>query len=166
MYDVDENYSYPRIKIGDGENYVSNLPFIDEQGNFCIEVTQISDEAFGSSKTYDEFVEAFTKGKFIYAVMGGLVFTLNMYDLEYSTFNSIITNNEDVVLDTLIFQKSTNTFTIKEIPILQLAENLYQEGRAADAAMVGAAFDEVNEKLAKKVEAELVGTTLKLFNVL
>lgn len=96
--------------------------------------------------------------------MGGLVFTLNMYDLEYSTFSSIITNNEDVVLDTLIFQKNTNTFTVKEIPILQLAENLYQEGRAADAAMVGAAFDEVNEKLAKKVEAELVGTTLKLFN--
>ena len=53
MYDVDENYSYPRIKIGDGENYVSNLPFIDEQGNFCIEVTQLDDETFGSSKTYD-----------------------------------------------------------------------------------------------------------------
>ena len=103
-------------------------------------------------------------GKFIYAVLGGMVFTLNMYDLEYSTFSNIITNGEVAVLGTLLFQRSTNTFFVKEIPILQLAENLYQEGRAADAAMVGAAFDEVNEKLDKKVEAELVGTTLKLFN--
>lgn len=87
-----------------------------------------------------------------------------MYDLEYSTFSNIITNGEEATLGILTFQKSTNTFTVKEIPILQLAENLYQEGRAADAAMVGAAFDEVNEKLEKKVKVELVGTTLKFLN--
>ena len=28
IYDTDENYSYPRIKIGDGETNINNLPFI------------------------------------------------------------------------------------------------------------------------------------------
>lgn len=27
IYDIDNNYSYERIKIGDGETLVSNLPF-------------------------------------------------------------------------------------------------------------------------------------------
>ena len=30
IYDADENYNYPRIKIGDGEQYVSDLPFTGE----------------------------------------------------------------------------------------------------------------------------------------
>lgn len=27
IYDADQNYSYPRIKIGDGNNFVNDLPF-------------------------------------------------------------------------------------------------------------------------------------------
>ena len=30
IYDIDENYAYKRIKIGDGENTVAVLPFLDE----------------------------------------------------------------------------------------------------------------------------------------
>jgi hypothetical protein len=30
IYDEDENYSYKRIKIGNGKDLVSDLPFIDE----------------------------------------------------------------------------------------------------------------------------------------
>ena len=30
VYDIDENYAYKRIKIGDGENTVAVLPFLDE----------------------------------------------------------------------------------------------------------------------------------------
>ena len=30
VYDIDENHDYERIKIGDGVNIVSNLPFIDD----------------------------------------------------------------------------------------------------------------------------------------
>ena len=30
VYDPDENYDYQRIKIGDGERLLSNLPFITE----------------------------------------------------------------------------------------------------------------------------------------
>ena len=30
VYDVDENYNYPRVKIGDGVTAVSDLVFIDE----------------------------------------------------------------------------------------------------------------------------------------
>ena len=26
-YDIDENNSFPRVKVGDGENYVNDLPF-------------------------------------------------------------------------------------------------------------------------------------------
>ena len=31
IYDVDSNYSYERMKIGDGTTLVSSLPFIDAQ---------------------------------------------------------------------------------------------------------------------------------------
>lgn len=39
VYDIDETYATPRIKIGDGRTLVKNLPFIynviiDEEGNF------------------------------------------------------------------------------------------------------------------------------------
>jgi hypothetical protein len=30
VYDVDENYDYPRIKIGDGVNNINTLPFVTE----------------------------------------------------------------------------------------------------------------------------------------
>lgn len=30
VYDVDSNYSYERIKIGDGVTLVSNLPFVND----------------------------------------------------------------------------------------------------------------------------------------
>ena len=28
IYDADDNYSYPRVKIGDGQTYVTELPFL------------------------------------------------------------------------------------------------------------------------------------------
>lgn len=31
VYDPDENFSYPRIKIGDGEKTVSALDFVDDR---------------------------------------------------------------------------------------------------------------------------------------
>lgn len=31
IYDIDENYSYQRIKMGDGETKVNNLPFVNTQ---------------------------------------------------------------------------------------------------------------------------------------
>ena len=36
VYDPDNNYFFPRIKIGDGINNVNDLPFvnIDSEGNF------------------------------------------------------------------------------------------------------------------------------------
>lgn len=30
VYDIDENYSYERFKIGDGQNNVASLPFVVE----------------------------------------------------------------------------------------------------------------------------------------
>lgn len=30
IYDADEAHSLPRIKVGDGENNISALPFVDE----------------------------------------------------------------------------------------------------------------------------------------
>lgn len=29
IYDIDENYDYPRIKVGDGVKIIANLKFID-----------------------------------------------------------------------------------------------------------------------------------------
>jgi hypothetical protein len=28
IYDIDENHNYPRFKLGDGINYVNDLPFV------------------------------------------------------------------------------------------------------------------------------------------
>lgn len=30
VYDIDENYNYERIKIGDGKQYVNSLPFFND----------------------------------------------------------------------------------------------------------------------------------------
>lgn len=34
IYDIDNNYDYPRLKIGDGETIVSDLPFINDNKSF------------------------------------------------------------------------------------------------------------------------------------
>lgn len=31
IYDVDSTYTYPRIKVGDGVNTVTNLPFMNDE---------------------------------------------------------------------------------------------------------------------------------------
>lgn len=46
IYDIDGNNSSPRIKIGDGENYISNLEFFSS-GNEIIS-TETIDEICGT----------------------------------------------------------------------------------------------------------------------
>ena len=113
VYDVDENYSYPRIKIGDGKNYINSLPFIDEEGNFCIEVTPIGNDQLGSSKTYEQFEEAYLQGKFIYAVTNNMIFQLNYYTPDGATFSNIVTDSETAILGVLLFSRANNLFTVK-----------------------------------------------------
>lgn len=33
VYDIDSNHTYERFKIGDGENFVNDLPFCDDEIN-------------------------------------------------------------------------------------------------------------------------------------
>lgn len=60
VYDADENYSYKRVKIGDGETVVSALPFINEPTLDLIdEVSETLDVLSGSVSTnYNESVIA------------------------------------------------------------------------------------------------------------
>ena len=53
VYDIDENYTYERIKIGDGKTLVNNLPFYDENLNTLISnllerITDLENQAIPS----------------------------------------------------------------------------------------------------------------------
>lgn len=60
IYDADANYSYKRIKIGDGSTNVANLPFIDEPALDLIdEVSDALTTLSGSVSTnYNESIIA------------------------------------------------------------------------------------------------------------
>ena len=52
IYDVDDNYEYERMKIGDGESLVTDLPFINDS------ITdEIIDQICGRSIEWAEDVE-------------------------------------------------------------------------------------------------------------
>lgn len=43
VYDVDDNYDYERIKIGDGEQNVNDLPFFGGSSDSTLELITIAD---------------------------------------------------------------------------------------------------------------------------
>lgn len=43
IYDVDENTSFPRIKVGDGSTNVNSLPFLSQEGSDAISAAIIVD---------------------------------------------------------------------------------------------------------------------------
>lgn len=52
IYDIDENYSYKRLKIGDGETLINSLPFIGYA------TTAYVDEQIGEIETaLDEIIK-------------------------------------------------------------------------------------------------------------
>lgn len=66
VYDIDENYAYERIKIGDGEKNVNALPFVDDALRTDL-LTQIEEvdgkisavsELVGDTKVSDQIAEA------------------------------------------------------------------------------------------------------------
>lgn len=164
IYDADENYSYPRIKVGDGENYINQLPFIDEQGNFFVNLYSDDGNNFTASKPYEEITEAFLKHKAIYAiVMDSIVLPLNQWTPDQIVFGGLV--NDSGAAGVLgIYMSPDNTATANIVAIPAIDQTLTNDGYAADARIVGETFGDINEKLAKKLEVQLVGSTLKLFN--
>lgn len=51
VYDSDENYNYPRIKIGDGETNINDLPFIVDEAK----ITEIISSSLEDAKNSGEF---------------------------------------------------------------------------------------------------------------
>lgn len=69
VYDVDENYSYPRFKMGDGLTLVNDLPFLAPQPDWAqtdenaLDYIKNKPEIGDSSLSYDEMVEAINAAK-------------------------------------------------------------------------------------------------------
>ena len=73
IYDIDGNYSYERIKIGDGVQNVNQLPFAT---NRSLKVTILRD-ANGNNvidKTYKEIYDAASVGAHVYMVTGNTIY--------------------------------------------------------------------------------------------
>lgn len=72
VYDPDENFSYPRIKIGDGEKNVNALPFITDNVSvdkedlesffFIVETVKENGTYYLSGITFEEIIEKFNNG--------------------------------------------------------------------------------------------------------
>lgn len=163
IYDVDANYAYPRIKIGNGTNYLRDLLFANEQDNFFIEFNEISTEdesILMASKTFEQLVDAYLKNRMAYGIIAGNTFLpLNQLTPEKAIFRSIIDDSESYEIASIIFDSSNNVsidiFTIPEIDA-----SLQKSGFAADAAAVGLALGEINNKLNTKVSVNLDKGTL------
>ena len=52
IYDADENYSYQRIKIGDGKTKVNDLPFDNIQGDWNQDPSTLVQKHLGISGIY------------------------------------------------------------------------------------------------------------------
>ena len=62
IYDIDENNSIPRIKIGDGERTINNLPFsISGENGFSGSWNDLIDKPFGD---IDEWIEILNNPEF------------------------------------------------------------------------------------------------------
>lgn len=53
IYDVDDNYSYPRIKVGDGKTFVNELPFSQGVPPKAIDVSNGEIEFINSVRAID-----------------------------------------------------------------------------------------------------------------
>ena len=125
IYDIDENYNYKRIKIGNGVDNVSSLPFnedaildnvafINESDNENVEVPEESkklEPLIGTTEeiTPSQIAEAVSEGRTVTIthtdpIFGSCIF--NFFSIAY-TFNAVISssivilNNEYIVVELL-----------------------------------------------------------------
>ena len=104
IYDEDENYSYKRVKIGDGATLVSDLSFVTHSWN------DLEDRPFGDDFTY-------------------LIPEGTMSDNSEADFNSVIVNlpSLDVIdVDSLIYTKINDVVYESKIDLIQ--EGVYGFG--------------------------------------
>lgn len=87
IYDADQNYSYPRIKIGDGNNFVNDLPFavvnteIDSSKGIIVNITCDENmENWTADKRHAELLEAAQQGLPVYGNILGLITPVTAID--------------------------------------------------------------------------------------
>ena len=73
VYDIDENYDYERIKIGDGVQNVNDLPFVTNR-SFIVTVSRDADKNTVVDKTYQEIYDAAKSGMYVYMVTGNTIY--------------------------------------------------------------------------------------------
>lgn len=84
VYDIDDSYNYERMKIGDGETNVNDLPFfanLDTVKELVVTVTQQADGTYIADHYAEELYEHFQTGGTMVATMNNMRHPLlAMYD--------------------------------------------------------------------------------------
>ena len=67
VYDIDENYNYERIKIGDGVHNVNAIPFVDDGKQDKDFVVNLTAGKLSADKTFAEITAAYNAGRRVVA---------------------------------------------------------------------------------------------------
>ena len=137
VYDIDDNYSYERIKIGDGVQNVNDLPFATDS-MFVVNVKNSGGKSISTSyiadKTFDEILTAYNNKKNIYCYCNYLIIPLVYINENYGAIFEIV--DSDVMVTHYSVTISIDASVTVKTSHLQLDEdsNLQTE----DKTIVGA----------------------------
>lgn len=73
VYDIDDNCSYERFKIGDGVQNVNGLPFVTNR-SFVVTVSRDAGNNTVVNKTYQEIYDAAKAGMYVYMITGDTIY--------------------------------------------------------------------------------------------
>ena len=103
IYDIDDNYDYERVKIGDGEHNVNDLPFVND------ELKEYVDESIASIPTPD---------------VSGQIATHNTSDTAHSDIRNAISDISALVGDTSVADQIAAANTIYIGPDMPTDSNI------------------------------------------
>lgn len=86
VYDIDENYNYERIKIGDGVQNVNALPFVDDDKQDKDFVVNLTAGKLSADKTFAEITAAYNAGRHVIAKRFTMQFPLIVLSDEMAIF--------------------------------------------------------------------------------
>ena len=114
IYDIDENYTYERLKIGDGVQNVNELPFLTDSllsKPKCTNITLLADNWTGDTNPWHQVVtiNGVTENSRVYLHATAL----QIVELQDNDIAFIAENNDGVVTVYALGSKPTVDYTIQ-----------------------------------------------------
>jgi hypothetical protein len=177
VYDIDSNYSYERLKIGDGVQNVNALPFVIDAQNNIFYAPRISTTATKQGDVGFVRAEIIPSDKEI-KIGDIIIANSQVYQVVYLGKNILTDIEADCLFNvdntipnfatidgsTLKMQRTDGTTTTDlfevELPSIPVDDTLTESGKAADAKVAGDAISKLNTLIGDTAVAEQIATAL------